>query len=69
MVGEEGSVVGGQESYPHKQSGRHAEEDVPRLVEIVWELPCEERENGADDNQQEVEGERGEEALLGLMTV
>ena len=63
VVGIEGDEISRQEGDPDKDGRHDGDEDVPGLVEVVGQLTCEEAEDCAQEQKQDVEGERNEQSL------
>ena len=68
MDGVEGGEVRRQEDQPQERGRCHGDEDVPRLVEVLRQLPGEEAIDGADQDEDEVEGEWRDEPGDGQAT-
>ena len=68
MCSVEGGEVGRQENQPQEGGGGHRDEDEPRLVEVLGEFTGEKAVEGADQDEEEVEGQRRDETREGQAT-
>ena len=57
VVSIEGHYVSGEKSQPNKQSGGHWDEDIPGLVEVVWQFTSQEAKDSAENDEEQIEGE------------
>ena len=65
----ESIVVRRQEDNPHEECGGHTDEDIPRLVIVLRQLPTQIANDGTDQNTGDVDSEWEDKASQWWVTV